>query len=343
MTTAVERKKPASGLADSSRSKAPVFVVGVPRSGTTVLYHMLLSAGGFAVYRAESHAFNLLAHRFGSLRSEANRTRLVDTWLRSKLFRASGLEPHEIRRELVANGRSAGDVLRLVMEAMARHQQVERWADTTPEHLLYMREIKRQIPNALFIHIIRDGRDVALSYTQQGWSHPLPWDRGEELPVAALYWAWMVQRGRHLGRRLGVDYLEVRFEELVAKPRELLPTVAGFIAHDLDYDRIQAAAIGSVSKPNTSFGSDEHGQFNPVDRWKSRMSEKQLAEVESLTGDLLQQLGYPLANPAPQRATFRTAQMRSLYPKLFAAKLWLRNRTFLGRFSDTSVMELGGE
>jgi hypothetical protein len=49
------------------RNDAPVFVVGCPRSGTTVLYHMLLSAGGFAVYRSESNVFNLLVTRFGGM------------------------------------------------------------------------------------------------------------------------------------------------------------------------------------------------------------------------------------------------------------------------------------
>src|SRR5713226_65909 len=74
----------------SRDTKAPVFVLGCPRSGTTVLYHMLLSAGGFAVYRAESNVFNLLVPRFGDLRSEKNRRRLLDYWLRSKLFHVSG-------------------------------------------------------------------------------------------------------------------------------------------------------------------------------------------------------------------------------------------------------------
>src|SRR6516165_2903756 len=50
--------------ATSARSKAPVFVLGSVRSGTTLLYHMLLSSGGFAVYRTESHAINLLEPRF---------------------------------------------------------------------------------------------------------------------------------------------------------------------------------------------------------------------------------------------------------------------------------------
>ena len=83
------------------RSKAPVFVLGCPRSGTTLLYHMLLSSGGFAVYETESEAFSLLSRRFGSLKLRSNRERLLDTWFRSKLFRRSGLERQEIEPRLL--------------------------------------------------------------------------------------------------------------------------------------------------------------------------------------------------------------------------------------------------
>src|ERR1700730_1699269 len=162
----------------TDRSKAPVFVLGCPRSGTTVLYHMLLSAGDFAVYRAESNVFNLLVPRF-RMRKSKDREDLLDTWLRSKMFRVSGLEADRVRDKILSDCRNGGDFLRIVMEEITRQQGVRRWAECTPDHLLYMKVIKRQIPNALFLHLIRDGRDVALSYVQQKWSHPLPWDESE--------------------------------------------------------------------------------------------------------------------------------------------------------------------
>src|SRR5215472_5721044 len=95
------------------RSKAPVFVLGCPRSGTTVLYHMLLSARNFAVYRAESNVLNLLQPRFGDLRSAKNRRRLLDTWLRSKLFRVTGLNADAISHKVMDECRSAFDFLRI--------------------------------------------------------------------------------------------------------------------------------------------------------------------------------------------------------------------------------------
>jgi hypothetical protein len=341
MTTAIGEKSAVGKTEKSSRSKAPVFVLGCPRSGTTVLYHMLLSAGGFAIYRAESNVFNLITPRFGNLNSAHNRQRLLKTWLRSKLFQVSGLPAGEISGKILSQCRSAGDFLRILMEEIATQQGVERWADTTPDHLLYMREIKRQIPDALFIHIVRDGRDVALSFAQQGWSHPLPGDRNQELSVAALYWSWVVRRGRELGRELASDYLEVRFEDLVSKPREVLGHVGQFIQHDLDYDRIQSAGIGAVSMPNSSFANESQAEFNPLGRWKNKLSPAQVSTLESLVGDLLHELGYPLSRDFSQlKNTFQARRMRTLYPRLFALKLWLKNETVLGRLASMTPMEI---
>jgi hypothetical protein len=319
-----------NAAAVAGRRRAPVFVLGCPRSGTTVLYHMLLSAGGFAVYRSESNVFNLLVPRFRGMRSAADRQELMEIWLRSKLFRVSGLDAGEIRSKIMAECRGGGDFLRIVMQEVACRQGVERWADCTPDHLLYMEEIKRQIPDALFIHIIRDGRDVALSYVKQGWSHPLPWDRDERLGVAGLYWEWIVRKGREQGKRLGADYQEVRFEELITNPRQTLSRLGEFIEHDLDYDRIQHAGIGSVSEPNSSFAGESEGSFNPVARWKTKMSPEQISTVEELIGDELLELGYIQLSETKRRTSLRTGRLRASYLAMFAAKHWMSANTPLG-------------
>src|SRR5271155_4386191 len=180
------------------RGKAPVFVVGCPRSGTTLLYNMLLSSGGFAVYLAESNVFNLLVPRFGDLSVRANRERLMSAWLESKLFRASFLDAPEIRDKVVSGCRNGGDFLRVVMGEMARAQGVQRWADNSPEELLHAVAIKKVLPDALFIHMVRDGRDVSLSLDARPhkWVRPFSWDRKNSLLVAGIFWEWMVKEGR---------------------------------------------------------------------------------------------------------------------------------------------------
>lgn len=340
MTISVENDVPGdTGLPSAKNSKAPVFVVGCPRSGTTLLYHMLLSAGNFAIYRAESNVFNLLVPRFGGLRAFADRRELLDVWLRSKLFRVSGLDASEISARIISECHGGGDFLRILMEEVARKQGVGRWADCTPDHLLYMEEIKRQIPEALFIHIIRDGRDVSLSYIQQGWSYPLPWDRNERLAVAGLYWEWAVRKGRAQGQRLGPAYQEVRFEELNLNPRETLSRLGVFIGQDLDYDRIRQAGIGSVSEPNSSFAGESGAGFNPVARWKTKMSSIEVAGLEDVIGRSLQNLGYVLGSETKSRRSLRAARLRATYLSMFEAKHRIKS-TALGRHVHLGAMQI---
>src|SRR6202008_1866702 len=85
--TADLQTSPLAGSArPNPRARAPVFVLGCGRSGTKLLYHTLLSGGGFAVYFAESNPFNLLGVRFGTLARRANRRKLLDAYYKSNLF-----------------------------------------------------------------------------------------------------------------------------------------------------------------------------------------------------------------------------------------------------------------
>ena len=317
-----------------------MFVLGCGRSGTKLLYHTLLSAGGFAIYHAESNAFNLLGLRFGDLSKRENRRALLDHWLRSKLFYRTGLTREEIEPKILENCRNAGDFLRIVMETIAHKQGVERWAESTPLHLLYLPLIKKLFPDALIVHIIRDGRDVTVSLDRIGWIKPLRWDRKRKLPVAAVFWRWIVGKGRKYGRTMGTNYLEVHYEDLVQNPRETLAQISAFIQQDLDYDRIQQNAQGSMVDPNSSFrGDGREMEFNPVGRWRTILSAAQVAQVESVIGDRLAETGYqPVTPPAQQRRSLTLGIMRVVYPLYFDLKLWFKNYTPLGKTADIGRM-----
>ncbi len=308
------------------RSKAPVFVIGCSRSGTTLLYHMLLSSGNFAIYRTESFIFTLLEPRFRPLSKPNNKRRMLDAWYNTRLYTKSGLEPSEIEPRIMAECQNGGDFLRIVMEEMCRKQGVGRWAETTPEHLLYIRRIKETIPNALIVHVIRDGRDVALSWEKLRQIRPFPWDRRRAAMAAGIYWEWIVHKGRQAGRSLGGDYIEVHYEDLVRKPAEVLKNLEPFIEHDLDYERITQVGIGSVSARNTAFKGD---QRSPIGRWKTDLSQEELATLESLVGDTLQQLGYELSTKASSR--FDLASMRAAYRLYFETKQYLKTGTPAGK------------
>jgi hypothetical protein len=311
-------------------SNAPIFCLGCSRSGTTLLYHMLLSAGNFAVYRSESFILNLLEPRFRPLSRPQNRRRMLDAWYKTFLFKRTGLEPSDVDARIMAECQNGGDFLRIFMEEICRKQGVERWAETTGEHLLYMREIKRAIPNARVIHVIRDGRDVALSWEKLSQIRPLPWDRKRAAMAAAIYWEWFVEKGRNAGRALGSDYIEVRYEDLVRRPAEVLKDLEAFVEHDLDYERITEVGIGSVSAPNTAFKNEKR---SPIGRWKTDLSEEDVATLEGLIGGSLEKMGYELSTKRSKRPAL--IAMRAAYRLYFQAKFYVKNRTPVGKWFVT--------
>ena len=314
--------------------KPPVFVVGSPRSGTTLLYHMLLSAGGFAVYLTESKVFDLVFPQFADLSSAKNRRKALDLWLQSKLFTLTELDRTLLETRIMAECRNQGDFLRIIMEEMARQQNVERWAENTPEHILHLETIKKDIPDALVIHMIRDGRDVALSLQKKGWVQPFPWDRKHGAVVAGLYWEWLLDKGRQYQSKAGRDYMEVRYEQLVGQPNETLAQISRFIDHHLDYQQIQRVGIGSVSEPNTSFELESSsGAFDPVGRWRKGFPAGELNALEQLIGPSLRKLGYPVTSQGPSAGLPGTWKgMRAVYRNYWDLKLWLKMKTPLGRF-----------
>jgi Sulfotransferase family len=313
--------------------KAPVFIVGCPRSGTSFLYHLLLSAGGFAEFHTQMNVYDVLEPIFGDLAVLKNRQAAIREWLRSKGFRVSGLDAREIESKILAQCHTASDFLRIIMEEIAHKQSLDRWIDSTPTNVPHMLRIHRDFPDAQFIHIIRDPRDVALSLDKKGWSRPLPWDRKRSLLAAALYWEWIVRKGRKLGAMLGAHYLETRYEDLVQQPREALAAISAFLHQDLNYEHIQEASIGSVKKPLTSFKEDlQKGQFTPVGRWKDKFPAEQLAQFEALIGEYMQDLGYPVSSDQTANHSFAIARKRAVYAAYYEGKQWAKIHTPLSRW-----------
>jgi len=281
----------------------------------------------------ESNTFDVLGERFSNLRSVESRRKLLDYFVRTDRFAHTGLGRAEIENSVLTDCRNIGDFLRIVMETMCRKQGVRRWAEKSPEHALYLPVIKRYIPDALFVHIIRDGRDAALSLVNFDRIQPYFFEGENKLVSRGVYWSWIVQKARAAGRRMGRDYYELRYEDLVEKPHETLAKLGDFIGHDLDYDRIQRAAVGSVSRPQTSFpGAASTEGFKPVGRWKKKYAPEDLARFEAVAGDCLEAAGYALATPPElrsRRLSDRTTA--AIYAAQLELRQWIKSGTPLRR------------
>jgi hypothetical protein len=324
------------------RKYAPVFVIGCHRSGTALLYDSLLSAGGFPLYHASPYIHTTLLKICGDPSVRRNREKLIRLWLRSKAFRRSGLTAEDLPALVLDNCRSGGDFLRITMEEVARRAGAQRWAVYDCDNIMHMATIKREIPDALFVHVVRDGRDAALSMKKQHGVPPRLWAQKRALFAWALLWQWTVRKGRHQGQKFPADYIEVAYEDLVCHPKQTLGELGEFLDHDLDYARIQKAAVGRVATPNTVWKEESGGEaFSPVGRWKTKLSQPEIAGLEALIGDGLTEFGYDLTTDGQNSGVDSTLRvMRILYPPYFETKLFLQSKTVVGRLAKGTRLEL---
>ena len=304
-------------------SPAP-FVVGLGRSGTTLL-RLMLDAHPALTIPPETHFVPSLIQASGKLRFTPTR---AAEWIvegRHRRWGDFGLDADELLARLEAIPRfNAPDAVRAFYRLYAERQGKPRWGDKTPDYVRKMKKIERTLPEARFIHLIRDGRDAGLSHNARIAK------RGVREPLApgelALRWAKRIEKAREVAAEL-TGYLELRYEDLVTDPEPALRRVCELI--ELDYDRgmldyhrhaeqrlqEMAGALPAVGdRPAREAGERlaAHAMATkPPSRerialWKQEMSEADQAEFEATAGTLLAELGYEtLSRPSHRPPTPR--------------------------------------
>jgi hypothetical protein len=277
------------------------FIVGVARSGTTLL-RLLLDAHPDIAVTPETHWLRGAIRRL-----------LADPTDAAGARNAILAEPRWVDMGISVEGLDAifaghspdrpGDTLREIYRRYANRHGAARVGDKTTLHNLAMHDIARILPEAHFIHIIRDGRDVAVSYRDL-WFGP-----GHDIRAAAMLWMWRIREARQQAQFLP-HYLEVRYEALVTDPEKVLRDIARFI--DLPFDPVQLTAhlraeerLGEF-RDVTRHGRLETGEMlrgifklnssppdpSRVGRWASEMDPADVATFERIAGDMLTDLGY---------------------------------------------------
>jgi hypothetical protein len=293
------------GRAVRRRGRPPApFVVGVTRSGTTLLRLMLDSHPELAV-PPETHFLPALIE---AGRDGAGPARLAEAIIEDRHWGDFSLDADELRRRAaeVPERGGAGGVARIFYRLYAERHGKGRWGDKTPQYLRRMRMIEGALPEARFIHLIRDGRDAALSRASRVLKDPPPQTR------VAARWRRRVLRARSDGRRLG-GYMEARYEDLVADPEPVLRRVCGFVGLDfspemLDYHRHAEERLaelardlperpGQLRRPAAHRLEAHALTLEPprpdrVARWRTQMSPEDQAAWAEAAGDLLAELGY---------------------------------------------------
>jgi hypothetical protein len=299
-----------------------LFVVGCPRSGTTLLQRMLDAHPQLAVAN-DTHFIPraLEAVRPGSLEDEdalfdASMLPELISWVRCYYrFARMGLDEASFA-QAAASARSYREFVSLLYGQLARKHGKELGGEKTPDYVRHLPFLHRLFPWARSVHIIRDGRDVALSIVewacrdgrQKGPAKLALW---QEQPVAtcALWWRWQVRLGRRSRSVLPPGtYDEVRYEALVDDPEAALRSVAGFLGLPFS-DRMLSFNDGKVRHEDGLSAKKAWLPPTPGLRdWRTQMEPNDVELFEALAGDLLSELDYPRAFETASSRTGELAQ-----------------------------------
>jgi hypothetical protein len=278
----------------------PLLILGVRRSGTTLLRVMLDRHSELAV-PDESYFVPQLADRH--LR-RVEPDAFVDDLRRLNTLADWDVPLFKVRERLVP-GMPIGAAIGTVYAVYAEERGKRRWGDKTPMYMQNLRLLERLFPDARFVHLIRDGRDAALSFLElprglvtETWMHP------RTAADFAGQWRTEVAAARRLGGRVGDRYLEVRYEQLVSDVDAVLRRICEFAA--LPYEAQMSDYAGSVdvsAKPHQQRLTQPPTEG--VRNWRDQMTPDDVAEFERVAGDLLADLGYETSHDADVRGRLR--------------------------------------
>lgn len=276
----------------------PLIVLGVSRSGTTLLRVILDRSPGLAL-PDESFFVPLLARRHRRVEPD----RFLDDLARLATLREWGIRPADVAPRLRA-GMRTGDAIGAVFEAYAEREGKPRWGDKTPMYMRHLGLLDELFPEAQYVHLVRDGRDAALSFLEmpegtftRTWAHPAT---PREF---ACEWLVEVEAARALGARVGAErYLEVRYEELVAGPESVVEAICGFAGIPFE-----AGMLEYVGRTGSAGKAHQTRLAQPptigVRDWRSDMSVEDVRGFEAIACGLLDELGYERRFPAVAHGT----------------------------------------
>jgi hypothetical protein len=300
--------KPAAGEAPAALAPAP-FIVGAPRSGTTLL-RLMLDAHPELTIPPETYFVVRAIKRWHDADKRLSLEDPVDAFYDEatghRRWRDIHLDADAFRQRLDAERpKEVGDAVRIFYGLYADKVGKPRWGDKTPFYVRRMKLIQDAVPEARFVHLIRDGRAVMLSIKDL-WFGP---NTAEE---AAEYWIARINQGRKQQPRLH-HYMEVRYEDIVVDPEPHLRRICDFLdlpwnERVLNYhqhvdERIalevppeEVAPDGRVVSTAERQAIMERVSRPPdptrINRWRTDMPEEDRRKFEEIAGPLLEELGY---------------------------------------------------
>jgi hypothetical protein len=269
------------------------MVLGVSRSGTTLLKEMLDAHSALAI-PSESYFIPQLWARHGR-RFEPGA--FLDDLGRLARVREWGVTPYDVRERLPA-APTAADGIRAIYRSYADTRGKARYGDKTPSYMQELDLLGRVFPDAQYVHLVRDGRDAALSFLAMRRRPRFNLARPRGLATFASKWRLEVEGARELGRRIPERYHELRYEDLVREPKAELERVCEFLGLEFEpgmlayHEGVNASTLEDhplLAKPPTA----------GTRSWQEEMRPTDVQVFEAVAGRTLSELGYERSYPRP--------------------------------------------
>lgn len=282
------------------------FIVGVPRSGTTLLRLMLDAHPALSI----PPKTNFLKLFLGQENQKIELSEFVRKIAITPKWASFGFEPEELNQTMhsLLNESNNGltELLRALYLSYAQKHGKIRWGEKTGTYLKSMMEISQLLPEAHFIHIVRDGRAVVSSLKKAYFA------KNKAIQTLASHWVNSISNARIKAQQLPY-YLEVRYEDLVSAPGKELQNICSFI--DLAYSNSMLCYFEKAQlrleeiKKNRGLGDYNDADkkvaelfaltkmppmVSRINAWKTELSGIEIAKIEHIAGPLLAELGYQI-------------------------------------------------
>lgn len=277
-----------------------VFIVGCPRSGTTLLQRVLNAHPKIAVMPEAHWIYQLLERTTETTPERTVKDEIVPALLEHPKFARLGISRDQLL-VLIGNGEhpAYSTFVRRIFDLYGKMQGKDLVGNKTPGLVRRLELVHELWPEARIVHLIRDGRDIFLSIRNRPLHNRGPSARisstEDPVSIAALWWELNVQMGRAAGRSLGTElYCEVRYESLVGRPAEIcaeLCALLGVPSSDAMLKFYEKGKTKKGTRPITPGLRD----------WQSQMPADEVEAFESAAGGLLEELGYSRTFPHPRR------------------------------------------
>jgi hypothetical protein len=296
----------AENITQDAQPSPFMFVVGCPRSGTTLLQRMLDNHPQLTIAN-DTHFILRAAKR--TLRRDPQpllTPDLVAAVQSYRRFYRMGLDDKDVKAA-AEHCRTYAEFVGRLYTLRGKKNRKKLSGEKTPDNCRNMPLLHGLFPAARFVHIIRDGRNTALSTLN--WANknkgPGKWSLWNEDPLAtcALWWRWQAGAGERDGHELGDSfYHRVKYEDLVSEPEKRLEAIAGFLGIPYSESMANYHKGKTRHKPGLSAKSAWLPPVKNLRDWRTGMSAEDIEVFDGVAGDLLRESDYPCGNSRPSAA-----------------------------------------